>query len=275
LPTTTYPPFPPLPQPGDAAQLPPGARPALYVQYGSDVTARDQALAQLKANLDGDLAQLRQDLDDARYDLRTPLFWLSLGAFAALVAGGFWLVRLSLSRLRRLSAAVSKVSEKDFRLPVDPARLPRELTPIAERLAETLEQLKRAFEHEKQAAADISHELRTPVAALLTTLDIALRKERSAPEYREGLQDCRATGQQISPLVERLLALARLDAGADVLRPRDVDVAALADQCVNMVRPLAEARGLRLQVRLDSPGTLQADPDKLREILTNLLHNAI
>jgi len=170
---------------------------------------------------------------------------------------------------------VSQVSEKDFRLPIDQAKLPRELKPIAGRLAETLEQLKHAFDREKQASADISHELRTPVAALLTRLDITLRKQRSAEEYREVLQDCRESGQQIHHLVERLLALARLDAGADLLRPRDVDVNGLVDQCAALVRPLAEARGLHLNVHRNGPAMLHADPDKLREVLTNLLHNAI
>ena len=68
---------------------------------------------------------------------------------------------------------------------------------------------------------------------------------------------------------------ARLDAGADLLRPRDVDVAALTDQCVALVRPLAEARGLHLNVKHNGPIPMHADPDKLREMLTNLLHNAV
>jgi signal transduction histidine kinase len=75
--------------------------------------------------------------------------------------------------------------------------------------------------------------------------------------------------------VERLLILARLDAGVDTLRPREVDVPNLVEQCATMVRPLAEARGLDLQVHHNGPALVSTDPDKLREVLTNLLHNAI
>jgi signal transduction histidine kinase len=153
--------------------------------------------------------------------------------------------------------------------------MPSELRPIVERLTQTLDLLKRAFAREKQAAADISHELRTPLAALLTTIDVALRKNRSAEEYREMLSDCRATGKQITQLVERLLILARLDAGADTLRPRLVDVAELTEQCTTMVRPLAEARGLTLKLHRNGPAEFKTDPDKFREVVTNLLHNAI
>jgi signal transduction histidine kinase len=177
--------------------------------------------------------------------------------------------------LQRLSEAVSLVSAKDFRLPFDEPKLPAELRPIVERLTETLNLLKRAFAREKQAAADISHELRTPLAALLTTIEVALRKPRPPEEYREVLADCHATGQQMNQLVERLLALARMDAGVDTMRPRSVEVTALAEQCATMVRPLAEARGLRLSVHRNNPIQLNADADKLREVINNLLHNAI
>src|SRR5205823_3035028 len=99
-------------------------------------------------------------------------------SFAAVVIGVYFLVRLGLMPLHRLGEAVSKVSEKDFRLQFPDERLPSELAPIVERLKVTLDQLRQAFEREKQAAADISHELRTPVAALLTTLEVALKKPR-------------------------------------------------------------------------------------------------
>lgn len=184
-------------------------------------------------------------------------------------------MRLGLAPLARLSDAVRKVSARDFRLQIQPSELPRELKPIAARLTETLEELKKAFAREKQAAADISHELRTPLAALLTTLEVALRRPRSAEEYRELLHECQGSGQQVMHLVERLLALARLDAGADRLRPRRLDVADLANQCAELVRPLAESRGLELRVHAAEPLPLEADPDKMREVLTNLLHNAI
>ena len=68
------------------------------------------------------------------------------------------------------------------------------------------------------------------------------------------LEDCRESGRQMNQLVERLLKLARLDAGADMVRPREVDVAALADQCASLVRPLVEVRGLTMSVRHE-PGS--------------------
>jgi heavy metal sensor kinase len=272
-----------MPERGPGVRRPPLAGPqprehpaqAILIQCAAETSQRDAALAELEEELQNDLAQLKADSHALLNDFRNQLLWIGLATFGATVVGGLWLVRLGLSPLQRLSDAVSKVSAKDFRLPFNEPRLPGELRPIVERLTETLELLKRAFAREKQAAADISHELRTPLAALLTTLEVGLRKPRSGEEYRELRADCHATGQQMSKLVERLLALARLDAGVDTLRPREVDVAALADQCATLVRPLAAARGLSLHVQPNGPLPLKTDPDKLREILTNLLHNAI
>jgi signal transduction histidine kinase len=109
----------------------------------------------------------------------------------------------------------------------------------------------------------------------MTTLEVGLKKPRSAEEYRELLEDCRLSGQQMTRLVERLLALARLDAGVDTLRAHSVDVAGLAEQCAAVVRPLADARGLSLRVHRNGPALIVADPNKLSEVMTNLLHNAI
>jgi len=61
----------------------------------------------------------------------------------------------------------------------------------------------------------------------------------------------------------------------DRLRVETVDVSALAEQCTALVRPLAEARGLTLRLHREGEACLQGDPGKLREVLTNLLHNAI
>jgi heavy metal sensor kinase len=249
--------------------------PIFFIQCAAETSALDAALVGLKDQRDADLTDLHAKSNESLAAMRNRLLLISLGTFAATLLGGFWLVRAGLAPLRRLSVAVSQVSAKDFRLPLDEQRLPRELRPIAERLTQTLEMLKRAFAREKQASADISHELRTPLAALLTTVEVGLRKTRSAEEYRELLADCQASGKQMSQLVERLLALARLDAGVDTLRPRAVDVAALAEQCANLVRPIADMRGLSLKVQRNGPIQVYTDPDKLREVVNNLLHNAI
>lgn len=252
-------------------------RMGLFVQVAARPELRDAAIENLASARDQELEQIDKATEDSLAGLRNRLLAVATVAFLVGVIGCLALVRAGLSPLRRLSDAVSRVSAKDFRLPYSGPRPPKELQPIVSRLRETLDLLKRAFAREKQATADISHELRTPLAALLTTTEMALRRPRSVEEYQEVLRDCQASSRQMSRAVERLLALARLDAGADTLRLQAVDAAALAEQCMSVVRPLADARGVRLAVHVDGEQVpqLTTDPDKFSEVLTNLLHNAI
>jgi heavy metal sensor kinase len=260
--------------------------PVIYIQCAASTAPLREALRGFAERRDQELADVEERTDASLSELRRWLLTVGCVTFLAAVLGCVLLVRLGLTPLDRLSDAVSRVSPRDFRLPLNAQRLPSELQPITARLEEMLGQLKRAFNREKQATADISHELRTPLAALLTTIELALRKPRPAEQYREMLQECQLSAQQMNTVVERLLTLARVDAGVALLRPQSVDVGRLAEQCAAVVRPLAEARGLSLKVHNKSapetrPGgdgaALEAttDPDKLREVLTNLLHNAI
>jgi signal transduction histidine kinase len=278
-------------RPGEQARIQQRIRPGntIYVHYAAETKDRDKALDQLKTERDDKFDEVKTQTENSLQELRFWLLGISLAVFAATAVGSFWLVPRGLSPLQQLSQAVSRVSVKDFRLPLDEKPLPLELRPIAERLTTTFNLLKRAFAREKQSVADISHELRTPLAALMTTTEFALRKPRSPEQYRELLGDVHASAQQMNQIVERLLILARLDAGVDRLRLQTVDAAALAQQCAAVIRPLAEARDLRLTVKSPPPAsafttvggcgdngcTIQTDPDKLREIVTNLLHNAI
>lgn len=259
---------------GDREQQSP--RPALYVQYACDISEHSKHLNLIKKERIAEIQAVEKNTQDAEKRIRNYLLALGGGAFALGILGCVWLVRLGLAPLRRLSESVSRITEKDFRLHYDSKHIPSEVTPIVERLKQTLEQLKRAFAREKQATADLSHDLRTPVAALLTTIDFSLRKPRTTEEYRETLEDCRICGQQMNQIVEKLLSLARLDAGVANLQSQKVDVKALAQECVAMIKPVAENRGLTVSILAEEiDASVRADATKLREVLNNLLQNAV
>lgn len=247
----------------------------VIVQVARPRAELDDELASLAAHRDKALADVWTETRTALSRLRANLLLIAVLAFVALALGGWFLVGQGLAPLRNLTDAVSQVSEKDFHLPIEQKELSRELIPIHDRLTHTLDALRRAFDREKQAVADISHELRTPLAALLSTLDVALRKPREAAQYKTTLEECRDISKQLSRLVERIMTLAYLDAGNDRTRTEPIDVGDLANECVAVIRPLAEAHGLTFRAAIDPTAQLDTDPDKLREVLMNLLHNAV
>jgi len=251
------------------------AGPWVVISCARGTESRDVEVNRLSAERDEKMFNLEAMGADALEALAGQLLVIGVVTFLLTGVGGLGLVTLGLSPLRRLTDAVSRVNPRDFRLPLAGGALPRELDPIAGRLRETLEELRQAFEREKHAVADISHELRTPVTALLATLDVTLRKPRTAEEYRAAIVEARSAAGHLRQLVERILALARLDAGVARVLVEPVDVAHLIAQCVNLVRPLAAEKAVSLYANGPATLTWPTDPNKLREILINLLHNAI
>ena len=248
---------------------------ALYVLYGRRLTDLEPWLQKHAEHRDDELESMADDRSQELANFRLSLLGISLLTVIAIPIGGWFIVRRGLRPLNTLSTAVSQVSERDFRLPVTAGELSYELLPIHDRLNGTLDALKRAFEREKQAVADISHELRTPLAALRTTLDVSLRKPREAAQYKATMEDCRDISKQLSRLVDRILTLAAMDADHASAVKIPVNVSELAAECVTVIRPLADGQTLTLTTELDPKATATTDPDKLREVMMNLLHNAI
>jgi two-component system, OmpR family, heavy metal sensor histidine kinase CusS len=247
----------------------------VLVHHARPYSELDARLAADQLHRDEQLASVRDETGAEMARLRGRLALIGGCTFFALVLGGWLIVAWGMAPLHKLSDAVSRVSEKDFRLPVVPGELGRELVPIHARITQTLTLLQRAFAREKQAVADISHELRTPIASLLATIDVALRKPRTSEQYRTALEECRLISKQLGQLVERIMTLASLDAGNDHMQLARTDAAELVAGCAAVIRPLVTSHNLTLSVHTDDELVMETDAAKLREVLMNLLHNAI
>ncbi len=247
----------------------------IFLQTARLVTELENRIADFAVERDDHLANVRQETHLELTQLRTRLALIGGLTFIALLSGCWIVIGRGLAPVGKLSVAVSQVTEKDFSLPHDGKDLPRELAPIHARINQTLELLHRAFAREKQSVADISHELRTPIASLMAIFDVTLRKPRTPEQYRNALVDCRAITKQLGQLVERIMTLASLDAGSTHTVSVRSDGADIGLTCAAMIRPLAEAQGLTLDVDAPEQVELDTDPDKLREVLINLLHNAV
>jgi signal transduction histidine kinase len=134
----------------------------------------------------------------------------------------------------------------------------RSLKP-AEQMVERLEQF----------TQDASHELRTPLATLNSSLDLALK----TGNHKEGIESAKEDVKRIEELTERLLELARLD--TFVLPLERIDFSALVSESVEKHSFLAEKHGLKIQSSIASPVFVQGDAALLRQVLNNLLGNAL
>lgn len=217
------------------------------------------------------LAPVREELAE----LASQLVLLALAAFLIASGGSFLLAGWALRPVRRINEALANVSETRLDERLDPGPFDRELHPLIGQLNAALDRLEEAFRRERQFTADVSHELRTPLAGIISTIEVSLRKERPADDLREAHEDSLALARSMQSMIERLLLLARMDAGKASPRRRPTALAALAGEVLAEAGPEARKNNIRLGHDVDPAVRADIDPDQLKIALGNLVDNAI
>lgn len=146
---------------------------------------------------------------------------------------------------------------------------------VQRRVALAQEEMEIALRREQSFADDAAHELRTPLAGMRSTIDVALRCDQRADELRESLQECSSIVVSMESLVGKLLMLARLDGKRITFRKEAIPLSELVDDCWEPLRKQAAARHLTFENRI--PGGLECISDRvsLAVVLTNLLENGV
>jgi signal transduction histidine kinase len=174
-------------------------------------------------------------------------------------------------RMRREAAAVS-ASDPSRRL-----RVPEtgdELARLATTLNAMLDRLQEALERERRFVDDASHELRTPLATLRGEIDLALTRQRDAPELESSLRSAQEDVLRLERLADDLLVMARTRGRRVPLDRVPSALPELARLSVHSVEGLAADRGVTVEVDV-SDDTVDVDPERIEQALRNLLENAI
>lgn len=180
-----------------------------------------------------------------------------------------------LSPLQRLQRAVASRSDRD-RSPVAVDNVPGEVSPLLHSINELLSRLDHVLTLQSRFVSDAAHQLKTPMAALKTQFEVALR-ETDPQRMREALQGIYPRLERLSRLVSQLLSLARNEpdaVSAVTLAPLDLDALAL-DVATGWV---PEALKKHIDLGFEGAGRpvqVSGDPVRLRELLDNLLDNAV
>jgi heavy metal sensor kinase len=187
---------------------------------------------------------------------------------------GYLLARKALAPVDQLRRRTREITADrlDRRLPV--ANPGDELGALAVTINEMIGRLERSFAEVRRFTADASHELRTPLAAIRAEAEVALSEPSVAPDQRHLLGSILEECGRLTRLTEQLLALAREDAGVGRAAGEPVDLAELVGGAAETMRPLAEARGLRLDFA-GTPARVKGDGARLRQVFYNLIDNAI
>ena len=180
-----------------------------------------------------------------------------------------------LEPLQRLRRAVSDRSHLDLS-PIDIHDVPGEVRPLVDEVNELMARLGRTFDFQSRFVADAAHQLKTPVSGLKAQIELALR-ENDAERVRHSLAQLYISADRLSRLVRQLLSLARNEPGAlDAMQLQPLDLNAYALEVSMDWVPQALKRDIDLGFEgAEHPLVINADRDRLRELINNLIDNAV
>jgi heavy metal sensor kinase len=196
-------------------------------------------------------------------------------AVSVAVAGGFVLVRRALKPVDRLSQKAAEITQHNLseRLPV--MRTGDELERLSLSLNLMISRLQDALDSSKQFVADASHELRTPLAVLRGELEGLAQNAQLKIQTRESLGSMLEEVDRLAEIVEGLLALSRLDTGEAHAEWVRFDLAELAVTTADQMSLLAEDKHITVIRDFSGPVMIQGDRARLKQVVVNLLDNAI
>jgi len=219
-----------------------------------------------------------RDASDLQGQLRF-LRWLLLIASAAVIALSFLIaaivVRQGLRPLNSIAAEIANIKEDSLTTRITAENVPTEVVQIKNRLNEFLSRLQASFNRERQFNADVAHELRTPLAGLRSTIEVALTHTRDEDEYKRVLSDCHVIALNMQTMVNNLLMLAKLDAQQISFHTEHIRLTGLVNSCWRTLSNKALESQITFDNRIDPEITCESDRQNLSIVLSNVLDNAV
>lgn len=198
---------------------------------------------------------------------------LLLGSFLAAI-GAYLLAGWALRPLGKVRRAVEGIDSQNLQERVPVIQSDDEVEALAKAFNRMLARLEDSFEAQRRFTSDASHELRTPVTAIGGHATYLLRRTNLDPQQRESIEIIQRESARMTDLIGSLLQLARSDGGVMTLKPQLMFSQMFLQEIVRELRPLAESEGATLHASgPDIP--FEADPDRLRQVLNNLISNAL
>jgi len=200
-----------------------------------------------------------------------------VGSVTLLVSpvGGFWLAGRATRPIARIIDTTARLhpSSLDERLPLRGTN--DELDRLSATINGFLDRIGRYLEQNRDFTANAAHELRSPLAAIQNSLEVALNTDRSTDEYKELLAEILDECGGLRVLVNQLLLLAENDAGRLLVATEKVELDGVVQKAYDMFLGVAEAADVDLRIAVLEPVRVAGDAGRLRQVVNNLIDNAI
>jgi len=255
-----------------------GARVYRSTQESADVKHANAVTFSLASpeNLFGSvIAQLSQDTradDDLLRRLAVTLAAAALLGSFVVSFGGFLLVRLGHAPVQHLVHQTRDLAADTLGKRLDGSAQPGELQPLVEQFNALLERLGRAYEQMEGFNSDVAHELNTPLSIIITSTELALRKERDPEALRDTLGSNLEDLHRMSGIIKDMLFLSQSERGARARRTHVPSLAAVAFDVADFHEAELSDAALHIEIAGDVAG--EFDVPLIKRAISNLLGNA-
>ncbi len=211
-------------------------------------------------------------------DVRTlTRLMLAAGVMILFVAPvlGYWLAGRATRPLARIITTAGRLrpSHMEERLPIRGTL--DELDQLSLTINRFLDLLGDYLERNREFVANAAHELRSPLAAVQSSVEVTLNTDRTVEEYQDLLYEIADQCGQLRVLVNQLLLLAETDAVRFPLEKRPVRLGPLVEKSIDMFRGAAEERGIQFAADIRDDVLIEGDADRLRQVVNNLIDNSL
>jgi len=189
--------------------------------------------------------------------------------------GGYLLAKHALSPIGRMARRAHEINAERLSARLEVENPEDELGDLAKAFNETLARLERSFRQLRRFTSDASHEIRTPLTAIRSVGEVGLKKQGSSEHYREVIGSMLEESGRLGRVVDCLLTIARADAGQIQLARTTTPVLPFVRDAISLLEVLAEEKAQHLSLEGDADAKMEADPMILRQVVINLLDNAI
>jgi two-component system heavy metal sensor histidine kinase CusS len=207
-----------------------------------------------------------------RFDIRLAVVSTIATLSSALLM--VWIIGRGLRPLQTLANRIDGFQEPDLAERIELSNCPMELQPVVGRLNEMLSRLQSAFAREKAFAADVAHEMRTPLAGLQMSMEVCASKPRSSEEYSRTIEKCLGILGQMRSMIDSLLMLARAESRQLAMDMQNLSVGEVLQKSWDEHSATAASRGLHVNWQLESASQIRGDQEKLRLVFRNLFENS-
>jgi signal transduction histidine kinase len=198
----------------------------------------------------------------------------SLATLLIALVGGYWLADRAMRPVHTITQAARTIGETDLSRRLN-MKSKDELGELAGTFDGMLARLQAAFERQRQFVADASHELRTPLTIVNLETSRTLASPHKPEEYRHALSTIRSENDFMTSLVNDLLTLARMDAGQAAMQNLPVDLSDVAIDTIERFSPIAARNSVRLEAGDLPEARIMGDRQRLVQMVSNLVDNAI